>query len=220
MCSLLNLNWTVRLIKTHSFIIYLNCILEPIKGILFLTIAQMRYVIYSWFYLSLRPCLWLFSKGKNSLLNLTARITWENCQECLWNTRYIDTVHTQALFLKASLLLKLYTRERYILLYGGVFMEWNRAPTQEMSGVIIKGCLPSVGVSALLQQMKMDAARFAFCRPLSFHRPFFFIYLNHIIFPPPSPLSSLGSLSTSFPSHIRREGFCVQRQRPRSVRSL
>lgn len=44
---LLNMNWTVRLIKTHGFMIYLNWILEPIKGILFLTIAQMRSVIYS-----------------------------------------------------------------------------------------------------------------------------------------------------------------------------
>jgi len=41
------------------------------------------------------------------------------------------------------------------------------------SGVITKGCLPSVGVSALLQQMKMDAACFAFSALFLFIVPSF-----------------------------------------------
>lgn len=66
--------------------------------------------------------------------------------------------------------------------------------------------------------MRTDPARFAFCSPLSFHRPLFFIYLNWLIFPPPSPLWCSLPLS---PPRFRRtseEKVSVQRRRPRSAR--
>lgn len=88
---------------------------------------------------------------------------------------------------------------------------------QCLSGVIIKGCLPSVGLSVLLQQIRTDAARFAFCSPLSFHRLLLFYLLKSHHFPSPFSIIQSASLSTSFPSHIRGEGFRVQRRRPRSA---